>query len=103
MEQRHRLRHELQGADAIALDAVDHLAAAPVPAAVPTKPGSCTLPLPGIAADIVDNVGGGPVDTDGSPVSYTVTYSELMDPATIGADDFEIVAASGAGGECRTG
>jgi acetyl-CoA synthetase len=30
---------------------------APVPAAVPTKPGSCTLPLPGIAADIVDKHG----------------------------------------------
>jgi acetyl-CoA synthetase len=29
----------------------------PVPAAVPTKPGSCTLPLPGIAADIVDKDG----------------------------------------------
>jgi len=27
---------------------------APVPGAVATKPGSCTLPLPGIAADIVD-------------------------------------------------
>lgn len=30
---------------------------APVPAAVPTKPGSCTTPLPGIAADIVDDAG----------------------------------------------
>lgn len=30
---------------------------APVPGAVPTKPGSCTLPLPGIAADIVDEEG----------------------------------------------
>ncbi len=27
---------------------------APIPGAVATKPGSCTLPLPGIAADIVD-------------------------------------------------
>jgi acetyl-CoA synthetase len=26
----------------------------PLPGATPTKPGSCTLPLPGIAADIVD-------------------------------------------------
>ncbi|MBP7178703.1 MAG: acetate--CoA ligase [Moraxellaceae bacterium] len=30
---------------------------APLPGAVPTKPGSCTLPLPGIMADIVDEVG----------------------------------------------
>ena len=30
---------------------------APVPGAVATKPGSCTLPLPGIAADIVDSEG----------------------------------------------
>lgn len=30
---------------------------APLPGAVPTKPGSCTLPLPGIAADIVDEHG----------------------------------------------
>ena len=30
---------------------------APIPGAVPTKPGSCTLPLPGIAMDIVDEEG----------------------------------------------
>jgi acetyl-CoA synthetase len=30
---------------------------APVPGAVATKPGSCTLPLPGIAADVVDEDG----------------------------------------------
>lgn len=30
---------------------------APLPGAVPTKPGSCTLPLPGIMADIVDESG----------------------------------------------
>jgi acetyl-CoA synthetase len=29
----------------------------PIPGAVTTKPGSCTLPLPGIAADIVDEEG----------------------------------------------
>ncbi|HEY0973649.1 MAG TPA: acetate--CoA ligase [Solimonas sp.] len=29
----------------------------PVPGAVPTKPGSCTKPLPGIAVDIVDESG----------------------------------------------
>jgi acetyl-CoA synthetase len=30
---------------------------APVPGAVPTKPGSCTRPLPGIAVDVVDEQG----------------------------------------------
>ena len=30
---------------------------APIPAAVPTKPGSCTLPLPGIFADVIDENG----------------------------------------------
>jgi len=30
---------------------------APIPGATPTKPGSCTLPLPGIDADIVDDRG----------------------------------------------
>lgn len=30
---------------------------APIPGAVDTKPGSCTLPLPGIAADVVDEQG----------------------------------------------
>ena len=30
---------------------------APLPGAIATKPGSCTLPLPGIAADIVDEHG----------------------------------------------
>jgi len=34
----------------------DHLIS-PIPGAVTTKPGSCTLPLPGIAADIVDEEG----------------------------------------------
>ena len=29
----------------------------PLPCATPTKPGSCTLPLPGIAADVVDHDG----------------------------------------------
>ncbi len=29
----------------------------PLPGAVPTKPGSCTLPLPGVAADIVNREG----------------------------------------------
>ncbi len=32
--------------------------ASPLPGATPTKPGSCTLPLPGIALDVVDEKGG---------------------------------------------
>jgi len=35
---------------------------APVPGAVPTKPGSCTLPLPGIDADVVDEQGASVTD-----------------------------------------
>src|SRR3546814_10399949 len=30
---------------------------APIPGAVPTKPGSCTKPLPGIAVEVVDEAG----------------------------------------------
>src|SRR3546814_11238157 len=30
----------------------------PLPGATPPKPGSCTLPLPGIAATVVDETGG---------------------------------------------
>src|SRR5438445_12282304 len=30
---------------------------APTPGAVPTKPGSATLPLPGVVADVVDRQG----------------------------------------------
>ncbi|MCP9887075.1 acetate--CoA ligase [Cyanobium sp. ATX 6A2] len=38
----------------------------PLPGATPTKPGSCTLPLPGIAADIVDHDGNSqPADAGG--------------------------------------
>ncbi len=36
---------------------------APIPGAVPTKPGSCTKPLPGILADVVDDHGV-PVDCE---------------------------------------
>jgi acetyl-CoA synthetase len=38
----------------------------PLPGATPTKPGSCTLPLPGIAADVVDLEGNSvPADEGG--------------------------------------
>jgi len=36
---------------------------APLPGAVPTKPGSCTLPIPGIFADVVNDEGE-PVDAE---------------------------------------
>jgi acetyl-CoA synthetase len=36
---------------------------APLPGATPTKPGSCTLPLPGIDAEVVDK-NGNPVDAN---------------------------------------
>ncbi|MCH7229189.1 hypothetical protein MLD59_23850, partial [Verrucomicrobiaceae bacterium E54] len=40
-------------------------------------------------ADIVDDVSGGPfISTGIDSITYTVTYSELMDPATIDASDF---------------
>lgn len=41
-----------------------------------------------VPADIVDNVSGGPFTSTGASITYTVTYSELMDPATIDASDF---------------
>jgi len=38
----------------------------PLPGATPTKPGSCTLPMPGIAADVVDHDGNSqPADAGG--------------------------------------
>ena len=37
---------------------------APIPGAVPTKPGSCTLPLPGIMADVVDKQGNSITEPD---------------------------------------
>lgn len=38
---------------------------APLPGAIPTKPGSCTLPLPGVLADIVDEEGMSVIDGAG--------------------------------------
>src|SRR5690606_19778717 len=37
----------------------------PLPGATPLKPGSCTMPLPGIIADIVDETGGDLPDGQG--------------------------------------
>jgi hypothetical protein len=50
--------------------------------------------LPTLApADIVDDVGGGPISSV-TPISYSVTYSELMDPATIDASDFSVTGTA---------
>ncbi|NNM31063.1 MAG: hypothetical protein HKO57_16200, partial [Akkermansiaceae bacterium] len=60
------------------------------------SPEACatTDPLPGdiiaptlAGSDIVDDKGGGPVP-DGELVTFTVTFSEPMDPSTIDASDF---------------
>lgn len=49
-----------------------------------------------VPAGIVDNVGGGPIISTGAAITYTVTYSEFMDPATIDASDFEIAGTASA-------
>ncbi|MBF2097324.1 MAG: acetate--CoA ligase [Gloeomargaritaceae cyanobacterium C42_A2020_066] len=72
---------------------------APLPGATPTKPGSATLPLPGIAADVVD-MAGNPVPPDqggylvvrrpwpsmmrtvyGDPERFRRSYWEFIRPA----------------------
>lgn len=54
---------------------------------VTTGPGDSTPPtLAG--SDIEDNQSGGPI-TAFETVTYTVTFSEPMDPTTVGPDDFE--------------
>ncbi|MCH7229188.1 hypothetical protein MLD59_23845, partial [Verrucomicrobiaceae bacterium E54] len=45
-------------------------------------------------ADIVDDVGGPFISTGIDSITYTVTYSELMDPATIDASDFGFGAST---------
>jgi hypothetical protein len=47
-------------------------------------------------ADIVDNVSGGPFTSTGDSITYTVNYSEFMDPATIDASDFELTGTAAA-------
>ena len=71
----------------------------PLPGATPTKPGSCTLPLPGIVADVVDREGNSqPADiggylavrrpwpgmmrtVHGNPDRYRSSYWEEVRPA----------------------
>jgi hypothetical protein len=48
-------------------------------------------------ASIVDNQGGGPFTSTGvDSITYTVTYSEFMDPATIDASDFGLSGTASA-------
>lgn len=44
-------------------------------------------------ANITDDSGGA-IASDGTPLIYTVTYSEFMDPATIASDDFELIGTA---------
>jgi acetyl-CoA synthetase len=50
----------------------------PLPGAVPTKPGSCTLPLPGIQAAIVDEHGGPVEKGQGGYLVITRPFPSLL-------------------------
>jgi acetyl-CoA synthetase len=51
---------------------------APLPGAVPTKPGSCTLPLPGIIVDIVDETGASVKDGSGGALVIKRPFPSLV-------------------------
>ncbi|MDA8094991.1 MAG: acetate--CoA ligase [Betaproteobacteria bacterium] len=51
---------------------------APLPGAVATKPGSCTLPLPGIMADVVDEHGGPVEDGHGGFLVIKRPFPSLL-------------------------
>ena len=63
---------------------------APVPGAVPTKPGSCTLPLPGVAAAIVDEQGN-PVTAAGQGGFLVITQPWPSMLRTLWNDDARYV------------
>lgn len=64
---------------------------APVPGAVATKPGSCTLPLPGIAAGIVDELGNDVTEPDkGGYLVIKQPWPSML--RTIWGDDARYVA-----------
>jgi acetyl-CoA synthetase len=50
----------------------------PLPGATPTKPGSCTLPLPGIAADVVDLQGVSQVADSGGYLAVRRPWPGMM-------------------------
>ena len=51
--------------------------------------GPVNIPPTLASSDIVDDVFGGPIYEDFAVVTYTLTFSEDMDPATVTAADFE--------------
>jgi acetyl-CoA synthetase len=51
---------------------------APLPGATPTKPGSCTRPLPGVAADIVDRQGRPVADGQGGYLVIRRPWPSMM-------------------------
>jgi acetyl-CoA synthetase len=65
---------------------------APVPGAVPTKPGSCTLPLPGIFTAIVDETGE-PVTAPGQGGYLVITKPWPSMLRTIWGDNSRYVSA----------
>ena len=50
----------------------------PLPGATPTKPGSCTLPLPGILADIVDHEGNSQAADQGGYLAIRRPWPGMM-------------------------
>lgn len=59
---------------------------APIPGVIPTKPGSCTLPLPGITAEVVDEKGNPITATDrGGYLVITKPWPAML--RTIWGDD----------------
>jgi len=64
---------------------------APIPGATPTKPGSCTQPLPGIVADIVDEMGEPIVGTGGGYLVIKKPWPSML--RTIWGDNDRYVSA----------
>ena len=76
----------IEDLDAFALNTASAL---PDNTTISVKPTSAPVLL-----SIADNVGGGPI-TEGASVSYTVTFDEPINAATLGTDDFENGTAGG--------
>jgi acetyl-CoA synthetase len=57
----------------------------PLPGAIPTKPGSCTRPLPGVAAEIVDRAGAHVPDNSGGLLVVKRPWPAML--RTIFGDD----------------
>ena len=63
---------------------------APIPGAFPTKPGSCTLPLPGIMVDIVDETGNSVPNGQGGSLVIRRAFPSLL--RTVYNDDNRFVS-----------